>query len=873
MNSIDVLSLESQYTMEQLRLQREVLMTQRMELIERHRKLSNRTLIKPFLQTAQPPTPLPPESLQSFDSSWIKNFLVGLVYDAVREVDIVRPYREKLNYYTVISQDYETLVERVVSKSIKQSVVTEMFENLWNELALKEVKLIVKQCIGDLDISGSLASSLILQSIICVNEKNNATPNVFIEMEICKNLMSEICLERNKRKNERFFHKLHLKSIIERTVDGEPVSQQDRELTFEGQVLTALRTFDIQCLESFYQPIEFEQYSATEVWLWRHITGEVIDLNESHAINAFSLSNSLKYAAMATKNHITVIRCEDNFLIGKKFIDNTSGDCVHISWLENEQEIVVTTSIGKVLRLQFFGPKLRKTSTAARKSTWQTRTTQTSSDNRNVIKFKSSFTGIDLRLSDGSFAQPNTDTTVRHVPVQVYPAPIYTVCGEQPVFLVVCDNNEILRVCYQIEEPVLLPDDIPQFHDIANTADSGAKVDICKGHRAKVIQVCFKDEYTFYSFDESCVVIEWEYSKDCFDAYGYVLPKKYLVQGNDLDYVRLLKGLVSHYNVKNSKTRQEVLQAAKAAEQEFNKIGYGKKPISTRVNTERGLVEKTFVRTVNLGYELEVRGTVVVNKVLGRALVAMKSQMFKLKNCPPSQLLGISHSPCGSLIAYCFAFWRPLYGVQPYLSILLLNSRNMSFLNNKIKIPLSFEQAEVLEDAPDKFSFCLSPPHYITKSAYLFIRIDKSVLIVSTATSNVVRTTLDMSNLSTDSSNFLSEKKAVCLQGARLSCTVWGQHLLVFGNTSKNVLAFSLRAPKGEEFRELFFRRYHKCHFLADLVDPERKRLLMRSQVCWGRLSETPHEHEKLSGFIKHLLSSKIFDKLAGLSSENVTTE
>ena len=204
--------------------------------------------------------------MQSFASSWIKNLLVGLVYDAVREVEVSRPNRQKLKYYTAISKDYETLVERLISKSIKQSVVTEMFEALWKEVTLKEIKLIVKQCVGDMDISGSLASSLILQSIIQVDKFNNQTDHVQNELEMCKNLMSEICMERNKRKDDRFFHRLHLSSIIEHQVADDGVaSQQDSELQFDGQVLSALRIIDIQCLEKLYLPVEFEEYLSAEI--------------------------------------------------------------------------------------------------------------------------------------------------------------------------------------------------------------------------------------------------------------------------------------------------------------------------------------------------------------------------------------------------------------------------------------------------------------------------------------------------------------------------------------------------------------------------------------------------------------------------------
>ena len=849
MNSIDVLSLDSNYTMDQLRQQREALMSERMELIEKHRKLSNRSLIKPFLETAQPPTPPPAHHVQSFDSSWIRNMLVGLVYDAVREVDVSRPYREKLKYYTTISEDYETLVENLISKSIKQSVVVEMFEDIWKEVSVKEIKLIIKQCIGDLDISGSLASSLILQSIIQVNKLNSANQtvqNVPNEMDICKNLMSEICMERNKSKDERFFHKLHLSSIIEHQVTDDGItSQLEGEYTFDGEILSALKIFDIQRLEKVYLPVNFGNYSSTEIWMWKQLGGEPMDLSLNHPILTLTVSNSMKYAALSMKTCVIILRCDDNLLVCRKNID--SDDVTHISWFDDELGIVATTSSGKVLIYHFFNPKPRQTHpqrTSSKKSTRQ-------GIPQNVLKLKSSFDGLDLKISHGSFAQADSDREVRHVPVQVYPAPIYTISGEQPVFFVVCQNFEILRICFNVDDVVLLPDDIPQYNDIAHTTDNGAKIDICKGHRAKIQHILFKDEYTFYSYDEECCIIEWEYSRDSFDAYGYVIPSKKLIQGNDLDYLRLVKGLISHYNLKSGKTRQEVLQAAKAAEKDFLEIGYGNKPTSTRENAESGLVERTYLSSVNLSYELEVSGTVVVNKIIGRSLVAMKSQMFKLKNCKPSKLLGIASSPCKSILAYCFVFFSPLYGVQPYISIILLNSRDLTFFKNKIKIPLTVDQAEILKEASPKFCFCISPPHYLTKSAYLFIKIDKSVMMVSAATSNIVRTTLDLCHLSADNSKYMSEKNNSCLLGNTINCAVWGKYLIVYGDSSKQVLAFSFSVPEESEARSQFFKRYHKCHYLADHIDPDRKRLLVQSHVYWGKVNESYHESENLFHFLK----------------------
>ena len=57
------------------------------------------------------------------------------------------------------------------------------------------------------------------------------------------------------------------------------------------------------------------------------------------------------------------------------------------------------------------------------------------------------------------------------------------------------------------------------------------QVDICDGHRENIQDIiCFGD-YLFLSVDNACCVIEWQYSNDCFDAYGRVLPKRYIVKG------------------------------------------------------------------------------------------------------------------------------------------------------------------------------------------------------------------------------------------------------------------------------------------------------------------------------------------------------
>lgn len=850
------------YTMDELRRQREVLMTERLELIARHRKLSNKAFIKPYLISAKPPTPPPAqESVKSMDGMWIKSILTSLVYDAVREVEVSQPYRKKLEFYSTLSKDYETFVENIIAKSVKQTIVTEMFNELWREVTNREISRLVKQCIGDLDLSGTLASSLILQSIIKVNRQvNMGAPEIPNELVVCKNLMSEICLERNKLKSDRHLHKLHLHNLIEvadKSGQGDTISREESDLVFEGTVLSALKTFDIQCLERTYLPALFDGYSSAEVALWQSITSEPVELVDSSSIITMSLSSSMQYAAISSKGYVSILRCFDNLLITKHYIEVHLGDCIAIDWMDSEVGFVFTTSLGFICFVELFSVKTPTTAQSTKASRHQAPRKSTAMSH--VI------TPSNLMIVSGLLAQ--TKSEIRHVPVKALLAPIYTLSGEQPVFLVICKNHAILRVCRDTPEPLFLPEDIPEFEDIKNTTKSGLKVDVCRGHRAGVSHIVFKDEYVFLSVDEQCVIIEWEYSRDCFDAYGYVIPKKFIVKGNDLDYSRLVKGLVNHFNSKKAKTRQEVMQATKVAEKVFSEIGYGNKPTSTRENLDTGLQEKTFVKSVNLsGDEYEVQGSVVINKTIGRGLVVLKSQMFKQKNCAPSQLLGVCMSPCASLLACTFLFLAPLYGGAPYLSTLLLRTHNYSFLKNKVKLPLTPQQVAILTDSPHLFTSCLSPPHYVTKSSYLVLKIDRSLLLISTATSNVVRTSIDLMSLSCDNSKFISEKNSQCIQGpGTIHCNIWDKYLIVYGDNSKKVLAFSLNVPEELEDRYNLFLDISRSRCLTKWVDPEGKRLLVYGDKCWGRVHEGFYQTECTFKFIKDVVKSHLFSKLDSL--------
>ena len=882
MTSIDVLLSESRFTMEELRQEREVLMTTRMELIERHKKLSRRIMVQPFLTTARAPTPPSIEKSQSYDNSWVNSIVTGLVYDAVREVDVSRPYRKKAQFYATLSNDYEKLIGSLISKSIKQTITSEIYDMHWGELLSKEIKIIVKQCIGDVDVAESLASTLILMAISKTNaELNSAAPGVPNEFEITKNLMMEFCLERNKRKTERYFHKLNLQPLlVKREVNAdsaiatdEPLSRENTDLVFDGETLSATRMFDIQCIDKVYLPYKFEEYSVNEIWLWKNVKIDLLNITQSSNILAMAISPTSQLAAISIKNYLIVMECETDTVLYKTSVEVRHGDCKHIAWCENELEIITTTATGNVLFWSFFNQSNSPTASTPGKAPKVSK--QVSAGKSMFLRFE--FSGTDLRLSQGPFAQQDDDRTVKHVPVKTFPAPLFTICGEQPVFYVVCENNEILRV-QQSESSgeVLCPSEMPLYDEIKNCAEQGLKFDIFKGHNFKIVQLVFKDEYTFYSFDEQCFIIEWEYSRTNYDAYGYVIPKKFVVIGNDVDHVRLVKNVKNCFNTKDCKTRQEALQAAKTAEKLFSDMGFGKKSVSSRENTENGLMERTFVSSVNESQELEVKGVVVVRKVLGRALFSMKSRIFKLKNCKPTRFLGLTISPCQTLIAYCFLFSEPLYSVQPFLSVLILRVKGLCFLNNKIKVPLTKELVDTLQNDEESFSFCLSPPHYLSKAAYMVIKINKSMLAISTATSNILRTTLDLQSYSSDSIHFFNEKNIATIQGAELKCEIWKSCLLIYGSVSKQVLSVYLTTPdftEDEEVanRKLFYANYSKFPHLVGCIDPDNVRLLVKSNRCWGKVYQSDSERRSTLEFLRGVTRSLDVDPVRKPDQDEAT--
>ena len=865
MTSINTLYKKTDLTMDELRHQREVLMTKRMQLIERHRKLSNRILIKPFLQSAQPPTPPDPKKSKFYDHVWIANLITGLVYDAVREVEVSRPNREKIRFYTALSDEYENLVDTIISKSIKQNVSMEMFEELCRDVFQKEMSAIVNQCIGEIDIAQTFTSSLILQSIMRTNEKINSLNSDTLNGDlIARNLMTEIFYERNKRKSNRAFHKLQLQPlklpVAHAEKDRETEILQENVELFEGTVLSNPKTFDIQCLERLYLPPLFEKFSSSEIGIWKHIESELESPSQNGVMLAFAVSPTKQFCVVSVKDYILVINSIENSLISKTFVESKFGDCTHLCWLHNELEIIATTSMGHVCLWSFLGIDVEISDVHPKKQSKH-------ANNVKSMKLIWSFNGVDLRLSQGPFAQPVDDLSIRHFPVQTYAAPLYTGSGEQSVFLVVCQNNEILRVCIESEDSILQPGDIPTFEEIKNVADCGVRFDICRGHTSKVIKLFIKDEYTFYSFDEQCYIIKWEYSQDCFDAYGLVIAHKYLIKGNGVDFVRLVKGQVIHFDKKGAKTRQEAMQAAKAAEMYFSMLGYGQKPQSIRENSEGGLIEKLFSKSVCDFTDSNVTGTVVITKIIGRSLISMKSRSLKLKNCRPSKLLGISISPCNTLIAYCFLFSNPLYGVKPYISISLLRMSDLMFLRNKIKIPLSSDLMDVLQDL-ENFTCCLTPPHFLTKVMYVILKIGKSMMMVSSATSNIVRTTLDLHKMSADNLKFFSEKNVATILGSKLFCDVLGEHLILYGSSSKEVVAFSTKPPLESEQSDLYYKQHGRWKYLTSTIDPDQKRLLVKSSIFWGKINETDYQGILNYNFIKRIAKEVVSSALDGLESK-----
>ena len=851
---------KTEFTMAELRHQREVLMCKRLELIERHRKLSNRILIQPFLQSAQPPTPPASGNARSYDSSWIKNLMVSLAYDAVREVDISRPNRKKIQFYTALSNEYEELVDTLIAKSMKQELTSALFDELWKDVIGNEIRTLINQCIGEIDIAQSLTSSLILQSILRANKNmNNFAPDVSNEYQMARNLMDEMVMERSKRKSDRFFHKLQLQPIKSFVQNEEQSGNAESLLEsvdlFEGTVLSALQVFDIKCLEKTYLPPLFENFSLNEIALWKHIESELFSLSQNAVILALSVSPSNQYCVVSIKEYILVIVCKDNCLIFKTYVEIKFGDCIHFCWLDNEQEVIVTTSLGYVCLWSVFG----NDADISKKQTKHSSLIKS-------MKLIWSFNGADLRLSQGLFAQTENDVTIKHFPVEAYAAPLYTATGEQSVFIVICRNNDILRVCIETDDTMLQPEDIPKFEEIKNVADCGVRFDICRGHTCRIINLIFKDEYTFYSFDEQSYIIRWEYSKDSFDAYGLVIADKYFVEGNDVDFVRLVKGQINHFNTKGAKTRQEAMQAAKSAGLVFSGLNYGEKAQSCRENTESGLIEKLFVKSVSLSPELDLTGTIMINKIVGHSLFSMKSRQLKLKNCEPSKLLGITLSPCNTLMAYCYLFSNPLYGVKPYLSILLLRPKDLTFMKNKIKIFLTSELAGVLNTA-DSFSFCLTSPHFLSKAMYLFLRVGKSMMVVSTATSNIVRTTLDLHKLSSDNLKFFSEKNVATVQGTKLFCDVWGHHLILYGSSSKQILALTLKTPTDPELTNLFYKNHGSWDNLAKSIDPYQTRLLVKSSVLWGKVNEPYFQQIKTVQFMKSIVGELVHKVLNGSTS------
>ena len=881
-NVSELFSTECKFSMEELRHQREVLMIRRLDLIERHKKLTNRILLKPFLASAKAPTPVPEEKLHTYDSSWVKSILTELVFDAVREVEVSRPYKEKVKFYTAISRDYDQLVDDFVSKSIKTSIVSQMFEQIWKDATHKEMIYIVKQCIGDINIAESLASTLVLASITRVSYLQN--PELHVDNIIPQNLMTEISMDRMKRKTDRHYHKLVLtpKNVGSSGAPGATAvasvdrAPQQTPTLVNTHPLSATRLFDIQSLEERYLPPRFGDYLQQELALWKNMEVGTIDLHRSAVISLLTTSPSLRYVAVVSKGHLHIYRSSGLKLLASGVLGLQNGDCIHLSWKTNEQEVITTMSSGSILFWRIFERLGISVGTKTETSKKRRKSIHKDEMEHSALILSWKIESADLAIVDGPFAS-NSESTPAVLPLQTYPAPIFTVTGDQPVLVIVADTFEIFRLCKDVQESTLFANDIPEFQEIKNTTASGMKLDICRGHQSKVLNIVFKDEYSFFSIDETCHIIEWEYSRTCFDAYGYVIPTSYIVRGNDLGYARLVKGQQPLFNTKGHKTRQEAFQHSKAAEDTFSSIGYGRKPAGTRKNVETGLVEKTFVRSVTESYELEVAGTVLVNQSIGKALVAMTNRIFKLKNFRPSKFLGVAVSPCETVMAYCYLFTDLQYNVQPYISILLLCVKNLTFLRNKIKVPLTEDAARKLHENPEKFTACLSPPHCFTRACYLIIKVDTSVLVVSTATSSIVRTSLDLLDISADTTHFISDTHVSLLQGSTISCCLIGPYLAVYGDHSKQLLTLKIAPSDSSDGDERAGALLHgKCAAVqasSCSIDPECRRLLVKSQLSWGKVNSCAFQVQSNFRYLKSVIWDTVCLKLGeGPSSVDLLT-
>eukprot|EP00116_Pleurobrachia_bachei_P001874 sb/3462136/ len=809
----DLYSEHCRYTMDELREQRENLMTQRMKLIDRHKKLSKRLLLKPYLVSAQPPTPPPVERTKKLEYPWINNIVTSLVYDAVREVEVSRPARERIAFYDTLSKDYDVLVRNFLSQTLKQQVVGHLFEQVWSETLSREMKVIVKQCIGDVNVAESFASNWVLQSVLRVCEREGDS-QIF---EVAKNLLSDLCLDRAKRKEVVYRHRLQL-SLID--IEGlEEVQEIEREDTnADADVISAAMHFDVRSLEPLYHPPLFDRFCEGEVGLWKHLSSTPVNLPVTSPILHSTISPSLLYVAMATKQSIHIFHTG----VPHKQAAGVAGEgATYLAWYGRED--VILSSNNSLI------------------SSW-------------------SLTGKNLN-KEWSFGEVTVEKGPQkgkiYKPLWAVPVPIYTSLNDQCLFYVVCEENVILRVLRTGSDPDFPSAEYPIPRN--KTADGSLVVDVCKGHTSPITDIVVRDEVSFLSIAES-VIIEWEYIEGCFDAFGYVIPLRTVVSGADLQFTRLVKGATEYFDVKNAKTRQEVVGAARTTEEKISQLGLGSKPISRRVNTESGLVESTFVSS-DVG-EPEVDGIVVIRKTIGNSLFSAKYRMFKPKWTPPTKLLGVAVSPGGDLAVFCYLFADPLYSTQPYLSLISLRTRDLTFTQNKVRVFLNPEQAASLSTAPQNgvFAMCLTPPHHLSRSHYLLLRIGRTLSLVSMTTSAIIRAGAGQNNPDvSERTQVFSDKSVNAVWGDSMRCVVWGDGVLVTGTNSKQGLVFSIRTPeKGQTF-EVYRDQLASS---VRVVDPLYRRFFVREEVCWGKWNQNQSDAIDTSDFMKELLVAAILKRL-----------
>ena len=483
MNDIDVLSKQSRFTMAELRAQRSQLMSDRIDLIERYRRSCKGKLVRPYLETVRVPTARKPEEIRrQYDHPWIRNIVVEVVYRAVRKVEVDIPYGEKVRYYTNITDGYVNLISNVIDNTVKTNAIAETADSIWQLLLTKEVTSIVRQCIGELDMAESTAGNIILQAILSVNRKLNTSEGDLSdhhenEEGLAKNIMKEIALERGKRKTVRLFHRLPtipLSSFKGVKSKEDDIILQDIEDAAEAVSVSGVRHVDIRSLEKRYLPIDFAKYVDVELKVWKNAKVEKESIHYDDVVSGFYVSPRTKLAIVTMKNNIILVGSNQTDTLGKLSLPQM--DFIHCSWSESERNILLTTDKGSIYCIALYAIKDDNNNEQKSRSHGNHRFNPliNQSEMNVPISVLWSVDSPGLVVTTGVFRGNDK----KHIPTLAYFAPFYTIWGEQPIFLVACDNHDILRVFNEVKpsDAVLLPNDVPKFEDIKNTIVSGMKV-------------------------------------------------------------------------------------------------------------------------------------------------------------------------------------------------------------------------------------------------------------------------------------------------------------------------------------------------------------------------------------------------------------